>query len=999
MVIRGATPGCNVDWSRLHTLPVGVPPDSLSPADRVTYMNGLAASGQIPLSTYDRFFTTPPKFGAVRRTPLADGMRHLLPRHSQAPGDDLDLPAGASSLVTRTFSTTPPNAGTPKDVEDQLQSKLPHDDISRKFTPLPIPLRDLDTLLFYFAPQAAPPFAGTLGTSDPGVFGGETPLPAALPNLLLTTRTVGGVIEIGELDRLLLRAPVTGRFRFEPYYHYRWNGSAFEVIGPSNSGRLLVQQPDLSTLRRDAKTMTQVFATRTFAFDHVARDTVVTHIRHSLALQFAFLSGLMSAHKGEAGAPERLAIHKSAPEVMSWVLTGVNSMLRAWTAFLSVLKWRPEDTTVAGAIPNAWFAGFPERQIKIAEAKTLIAAVDQLRGQPAWIESLLFFLENVLARKIAGFTWTEVLQLNGQDPAVRRFPVHKDQPPYTPKDNAAIKQHARLRLVDDPQYRWTACYAGTPLGKPSPMYASAPSGTTAPPAGGLTTYELEALHDAGTAHTVLGLGAPVAGAGTQPGQAMSPAPYATKASGHACFFTAGRSGLHTTVDWLLELTQGIHFHVDEAGFIDPLTVMDPATGGGHPLLAPLHFDEHNRATHLRRQMDAVAPTTFEDDSLAWWDGRLGFPKTGGKWDADNLAPSPRAPYQVGRTSRPFARAAINFDTLIFGNPSGFDTFDIESAYLATGRISKPTPGGSPPARLPLAVLLALMEREGVKVFAPLNRYAVDTTDETKTMRWEARRTFADPVGPFERSDYGGPLSEVAREAWLSYPYGLDTYATFNTAAGTDGRVTGTAVNSGALDLEPGESIGGYVRDRVWCAWVPTPAVGATRGVPRIWKRSRRAHWACLALMVSYYRHIELEMHNAASTVIKDTASWDRTDWLPAGSSPPDLTGKGPLDVEWKDYLTYYGMLYIGHNGGPGTLVDFLEGVTTARPSGSALSHRDWLIFQHRRDNSTISRMARFVIGLDAFMRLNYMEGAAPSTYAAATADTTAPGGRTWVTAP
>jgi len=40
-------------------------------------------------------------------------------------------------------------------------------------------------------------------------------------------------------------------------------------------------------------------------------------------------------------------------------------------------------------------------------------------------------------------------------------------------------------------------------------------------------------------------------------------------------------------------------------------------------------------------------------------------------------------------------------------------------------------------------------------------------------------------------------------------------------------------------------------------------------------------------------------------------------------------------------------------------------------------------------------MARFVIGLDAFLRLDEMVGKAPNDYAAATADTLAPSDRSW----
>ena len=74
------------------------------------------------------------------------------------------------------------------------------------------------------------------------------------------------------------------------------------------------------------------------------------------------------------------------------------------------------------------------------------------------------------------------------------------------------------------------------------------------------------------------------------------------------------------------------------------------------------------------------------------------------------------------------------------------------------------------------------------------------------------------------------------------------------------------------------------------------------------------HWAAISLMVAFYRQMEAGILKGDDDFA--TAVWKRDPaWVTA---PPDLTGKTPSDPEWRDYLSYYGMIYIAHNGGPGT---------------------------------------------------------------------------------
>ena len=425
-------------------------------------------------------------------------------------------------MATGAFSPEAPDPGAAAAVEGKLQAKLPRERASSRFSSLPIPFADWDAVRFYFPDKATPGFAGTLGLSEDGVILPGGALPPSLPATLLRTRVDGTSVELGELDRLILRSPVAGRFRFEPYYVYRWTGTALEPLGPSTTGRLIVEQPRLSSRERDKTdpTKTQVFEDRLFAFEHVDRSSIVPLIHRSLVLQLRFFESLEQHFESTATTEPRLIIPKTSPEVFAWIVAGVNNLIRSWLAYLSVLRWRPDDAAVAGAIPADWAAKMLSRPAKVGDAKALGPIVRSILGSAAQLESLLHFSEAVYARRLSGHTWMEVLTLNGQDPNVRRFPVPKDRPPFTPKNAAEAKKHELLRLVEDPQYQWIACYAGCPVGKPAAVYAPAAAAGSDFPPGGLTTYEVEALHAAGTAATVLGVASAATAAAATPGLAM-----------------------------------------------------------------------------------------------------------------------------------------------------------------------------------------------------------------------------------------------------------------------------------------------------------------------------------------------------------------------------------------------------------------------------------------------------------------------------------------------
>src|SRR5207248_2175521 len=147
-----------------------------------------------------------------------------------------------------------------------------------------------------------------------------------------------------------------------------------------------------------------------------------------------------------------------------------------------------------------------------------------------------------------------------------------------------------------------------------------------------------------------------------------------------------------------------------------------------------------------------------------------------------------------------------------------------------------------------------------------------------------------------------------------------------------------------------------------------PGLIPAGGVVQIWKRSRRTHWAILSLMAGFYRQLELDaraLRNGFATLPPECQ--------PVGASPPPLVVGGvplkPTDTGWKDYLTFYGMIYFSYNASPSSLVSFATAAKAAL-GASPLSLRDFMLFRHSRGNEVIQNVARFVIALDAYLRID-----------------------------
>src|SRR4029079_5200428 len=114
----------------------------------------------------------------------------------------------------------------------ELQAKIVFNTQDFSISALPVPFHGLDTMRVFWIKASTNPLTATLGI--------DTKTNANPPYLLETYKN-GNDFQLGELNRMWLRIPLTGMVRCEPYYHFRWKNNKLETVCPSNSGRLIVK--------------------------------------------------------------------------------------------------------------------------------------------------------------------------------------------------------------------------------------------------------------------------------------------------------------------------------------------------------------------------------------------------------------------------------------------------------------------------------------------------------------------------------------------------------------------------------------------------------------------------------------------------------------------------------------------------------------------------------------------------------------------------------------
>ena len=1034
-------PACSIDYTRLFSLPVGIAPEKLDDTKRMQYASALRIGAELQNSTLNAYHSqSAVKPNLVTPFIYADGSGDevLVPPENQLPteytGPGFDLTDHTNDVVRASRTFSPPDIGpglSLQQVAAKIEEKTFRDKVARDVSPLAMPRTAHDTLRFYWPSVPDPGFQDVLGLDLTGVLPAAGLMPPQFPEYLLETWITATTTELGEVDRLLLRSPVLGQFRFEIYYHYRKRGDSLRIIGPSNSGRLIVKS--MLHTHESRRSRTSLYQPVLFVFEHVDRSSVIPHIYRHLVFQLAQFGTIVDQYLSAESDEPRIAITRSKKVLFEAIKNGIHRLLKGWLAFLTTLHPTAEDQTVKAALPVEWWRLLGKARISELKLKEIVI---QIINETVWQEALLRFVRDYYAPLLSGYSWLEVLN---QHAAGLKFPLPEDELPTSADDLDQVKN---LEAVQDTSSTWIACYAGAPLGKPSPAYdeTAPPAGAVSYPATTLTAYELEAAHLANrTTSMFTGIAGLAALLGPTSGQAMDLSPFTPKHRGHVSMNYIIdikvevkkqediENNLYTLVDWLIELLQGLNVFRDEPSVVDLLSYVDLATGNGHPLYAPLRVDEYLRAKSLRRQLDIldnikVGTKSLEQTNLDWWkkgNWGLGIGKgilplenvlvsgnteehwvndDGGSFESN--PPGPSNPYQKKNTMFPksgttrILKGIVAVDKGHILRPSGFDEFDIYSAYLAQSRMLNPITNKND---LPMPVILALMEREGLRFFAFLNRLVNNTTRRNKTISWSPWD--GNDQRPSNADDYTN--KRLARFFWFGWPYGLDRMilkpvSKYKTDDEFDTELNSLLTDGILKTMAPGEHMRKYIEDRIEANWI---SAGGGIGRPVIWKRARRAHWAFISLMAGWYQHVQKSIHEQSNEYKRE---WDYqnhpgVDWLL--SDVIDLAGEDlgktvlPDDEKWRHFITYYSFIYLGYNTQGAAIrplnrageswsayIKRAEG-DPARPATRSL--RDHLFFFRERRRLAIHNMVRFGISLDSYMRLDCMHELTPDDFSGA----------------
>ncbi len=559
-----------------------------------------------------------------------------------------------------------------------------------------------------------------------------------------------------------------------------------------------------------------------------------------------------------------------------------------------------------------------------------------------------------------------------------------------------------LEQVDRQKNAWIACYAGAPLGVPAPVYAdtAVPPGSLERPNNAVTCYELEAALLAGRNTDIVSTPTPPSSALASPGKAADLSVFSAKQVGNesTVWLRDPEDSNRTAVDWFMELTQGVNVQLEEPPIIDLEDYVDLASATGHPLYTVMHHDEYLQAKSLRRQMNNASTSSIEDDSLAFWDSKLNIPRDPvypDCWDFNDplfpndewqRTPGPTDPFLKGKTLFPFtgitysggkATGIVDYTNRRL---SGFDHLDLQSAILARSRMTSPLTGK---CDLPLPVIMALMQKEGIFSFAFLNRYTQPTKSLASTLSWIA---YYQDMPRYTAV----PLNALVRCYWLLWPYGLDYYAVEKNAATNEkeprndtsfDNVVKALRTDSILTTEIDVDVRTYIDERILGVWQGTNAAG--RAI--IWKLTRRVHWAFVSLMVGRFLSIQKYIHEQSNGFAR------HDDWIDTDVEINKIP-ISPNDDAWRHFITYYSMIYRGYNARINWTND-LNNAYASRPAGRSL--RDHLFFHHQRLTCRTQNMVQFGIALDAYMRLDLLNGKSADQYSTAAPDLTAISRNSW----
>ncbi|MEO7982458.1 MAG: hypothetical protein ABI688_00120 [Bacteroidota bacterium] len=997
------TPGCDIDFSRRFSLPFGIAPHELSVDDMGTYLESVDARAELLNNTFDKFtpssLVNPLKLKKIKS---ASTDEFTLPFHSSfdsagAFTSDLPITKTNTKDVIRKAGNLKITQTSEAAIVLELQTKIVFNTVDKdaSISAIPVPFHTLDAVRVFWIKESFNPLSTTLGI--------DTTANANPPYLLETFKNAND-FKTGELNRLLIRSPLTGLVRFEPYYHFKWKNNKLETVCPSNSGRLIIKafRNDLININ----SQTRLFEENDFIVENSDRESVHSYLFKLLSFninnfrKFASKKNDSSLDTKLAGVEDLYAIDTSSG-LYARYKASVAKALKAWVLFKKNINSNPVDTVSFADIK----AGFPkisdlEGDKNTSSAKTLGKFIDKIIGTADWKTGFTDFLEKYYVQLLSGMSWTEVRKRNTQDDNTIKFPVAETEDPKNKTDAASkekTKEHRVLEGIYNDTLNSILCYSGCPIGLPSKVYDNAvgPVINTIFPTSSLTVYELEAVHLAEKngivfpGFTVNASHAPVTG--------LAPVitDYETKCSGYSSSFELKtKKHFYTFIDFLQDLLKEVNALKLEV----PNPILDTSKyynstddTKSHPLLIDiLNFPIYKLCESVRDQIAklnksnaATTATKLGVANLQWWIDNVDFitdkeifkvdpitkkiivdPITKkpiiGIWP-DGKSAAPISPFLDSRTRIPPGIGDVPLDD---GNAqvSGFDLNDLESLHIARSYVRNYFTAAYD---IPLPVILALLQREGTLGFSWLTRIITPKTNR----RWKSLG------GSFTMPE----INDLARIQFLAFPYGLDTYNNHaQTAAGARLKFDEVITELTAIGIETIDPLKFTkltdVRESI------TERVLGVSGPVLIQKLNKRVHWQFIVLMLGWfqYRHKRMKENGQSIHELGPFTSTDAA-WFTNDYSTEQKTVDA-LHLKRKDFITYYSLLYLGYNASPEIWSNFVSLVENASRGG--LSLRDFLVFKFtvpaaaaNRDKklTAMSNMIHFAASLDAFSRLIYDE--------------------------
>ena len=996
------TPGCDINFSRRFSLPFGIAPHELSLDDMGTFIRSLDAGVELLNNTFTKFTPSqdikPLQLKKIK-SPATD--EFVLPFHSSFDPANvftslLTVTKNHPKDVVRKAGNLKITQTTAPGIAAEFQAKVVFNTQDFSISVLPVPFHGLDTMRVFWIKTSTNPLTTTLGI--------DTKTDNDPPYLLETYKT-GNDFQIGELNRLLLRSPLTGTVRFEPYYHFRWKNNKLETVCPSNSGRLIIKAFNNSLLNDSSET--RVYEENDFIIENVDRESAHAHLFKLLSFnienfrKFASKENDAGLDATLAGVENLYAIDTSGLLYAPYK-NSVAKALKTWVLFKKNVNSNTADTLSFTDMK----AGFPkiadlEGDKKTTNAKTLGLFLDKMAATAIWKTGFSDFLKNYYVPLLSGMSWAEVRKRNTQDDSAIKFPVGDAEDPKNKTDAASkekIKEHRVLEGIYNDTLNAILCYSGSPLGLPSRVYngsVPAPVVKTMFPSTSLSLYEVEAVHLAEKNVTVFpGLIVTTARVPT-PGMALDISEYDAKSIGYsASFELKTKKHFYTFIDFLQELLKEVNgFKIETPNpILDTYKYYNSTDATkSHPLLTDvMNFSTYKLCESVRDQIAELnkknADTTaikLGSANLKWWIDKVDFitdKNLNGTWP-DGLNSNPRIPYMDSATRTPPGVGDVPF-AVGMARTSGFDLFDLESLHTARPYIRNYLTSNFD---MPLPVILTIILREGLLVFSWLTRITTPKTD---------RRFIRGTINSTE-------LNDIGRIFFLSRPYGLDTFIEGITSTGHAKTVFDEIIfefrKENVVDPSRFPDIS-YVRKSI------TERVLGKNGNVAIKKLNKRVHWQFIFLMLGWYQYRHERMKSNKKSIHENTSfTHTHPDWFINDYS--DVQGTvNANDVKRKDFITYYSLVYLGYNANPAIWNSFISLVESASRAG--LSVRDFLVFRFKvppilptatddqkkffADKLTaMSNMIHFAAGLDAFSRIIYDDTNV------VTFDTSNPNARAW----